>query len=117
MSRICTDLNVKNKSTIVAMIAEPKLVNISKLRESPLLLAMQSSLSTAFVDDDIKRGQQVFREANCVKCHRFAGEGRSIGPDLRAVSARLFWLCGAFYKGCVQNKKVPFDAEFEALHP
>ena len=40
-------------------------------------------------DRNIERGKRVFREANCGKCHRFAGEGRSIGPDLRAVGARL----------------------------
>ena len=34
-------------------------------------------------------GQAAFREVGCVQCHRFAGEGGSVGPDLTGVGRRL----------------------------
>ncbi len=37
----------------------------------------------------VERGQKIFEQANCVKCHRLAGKGQPIGPDLNGVSARM----------------------------
>lgn len=34
-------------------------------------------------------GRTAFRETGCVQCHRFAGEGGSVGPDLTGVGRRL----------------------------
>jgi uncharacterized repeat protein (TIGR03806 family) len=34
-------------------------------------------------------GQAAFRNAGCVQCHRFAGAGGSVGPDLTGVGRRL----------------------------
>jgi putative heme-binding domain-containing protein len=34
-------------------------------------------------------GKSAFRETGCVQCHRFAGEGGSVGPDLSGVGRRL----------------------------
>jgi putative heme-binding domain-containing protein len=45
--------------------------------------------------DQVKRGRSfeegrtAFRQTGCVQCHRFAGEGGSVGPDLTAVGRRL----------------------------
>jgi putative heme-binding domain-containing protein len=36
-----------------------------------------------------KAGRAAFREAGCHECHRVAGEGGSVGPDLTDVAARL----------------------------
>ncbi|AMV19947.1 c-type cytochrome [Planctomyces sp. SH-PL14] len=38
---------------------------------------------------DIERGHTLYREALCVRCHRYGGEGKPIGPDLHAVSRRM----------------------------
>jgi putative heme-binding domain-containing protein len=38
---------------------------------------------------DLARGARIFREATCILCHRFAGEGASTGPDLTGVGARF----------------------------
>jgi putative heme-binding domain-containing protein len=38
---------------------------------------------------DLKRGRDVFAEALCIRCHRFEGRGKPIGPDLNAVGRRL----------------------------
>ncbi len=35
------------------------------------------------------RGPQVFKEGQCVNCHRFNGQGESIGPDLTTVAQRF----------------------------
>lgn len=34
-------------------------------------------------------GRTAFREVGCAQCHRFAGEGGSVGPDLTGVGRRL----------------------------
>jgi putative heme-binding domain-containing protein len=35
------------------------------------------------------RGAVVFEKAACLKCHRFGGQGESIGPDLTTVASRF----------------------------
>jgi uncharacterized repeat protein (TIGR03806 family) len=45
--------------------------------------------------DDVKAqrsssaGQSAFRETGCAQCHRFAGEGGSVGPDLTNIGKRV----------------------------
>jgi uncharacterized repeat protein (TIGR03806 family) len=34
-------------------------------------------------------GKSVFRETGCVQCHRFGGEGGTVGPDLTGIGKRL----------------------------
>jgi putative heme-binding domain-containing protein len=38
---------------------------------------------------DAQRGQILYRNALCIRCHRFGREGRPIGPDLHSVTRRL----------------------------
>ncbi len=38
---------------------------------------------------DFERGQQMFAEASCFKCHRVSGRGGTIGPDLTGVGRRF----------------------------
>lgn len=38
---------------------------------------------------DFSHGQRVFAEASCFKCHRVAGRGGTIGPDLTGVGRRF----------------------------
>jgi hypothetical protein len=38
---------------------------------------------------DLGRGRELFAAAACFKCHRFAGEGGSSGPDLTGVGRRF----------------------------
>ena len=38
---------------------------------------------------DFERGRQLFGQAGCAACHRFAGEGASIGPDLTSLAGRF----------------------------
>ena len=36
-----------------------------------------------------ERGRKIFAAATCYRCHRYRGEGGSVGPDLTAVGRRL----------------------------
>lgn len=38
---------------------------------------------------DLARGKSLFAAASCIKCHRLAGRGTLIGPDLTAVGSRF----------------------------
>jgi hypothetical protein len=38
---------------------------------------------------DFARGRRLFGAAACVRCHRFAGEGGAVGPDLTSVGGRF----------------------------
>jgi putative heme-binding domain-containing protein len=38
---------------------------------------------------DFARGKEVFASIQCAACHRFAGEGGGVGPDITAVSNRF----------------------------
>ncbi|AGA26759.1 PQQ-dependent sugar dehydrogenase [Singulisphaera acidiphila] len=37
----------------------------------------------------IDTGRKAFRDTGCIQCHRFEGEGGSVGPDLTGVGRRL----------------------------
>lgn len=38
---------------------------------------------------DLARGERLFRDALCIRCHRFGTEGRTLGPDLTFVASRF----------------------------
>ena len=38
---------------------------------------------------DIARGARIFREATCILCHQFAGDGSTVGPDLSGLAGRF----------------------------
>ena len=38
---------------------------------------------------DVARGERLFRDALCLRCHRFGTEGRTLGPDLTFVASRF----------------------------
>ena len=52
-----------------------------------------ADLQPGLADDshvpDLQRGESLFREALCSRCHRLGPVGRAFGPDLTAVSARF----------------------------
>ena len=37
----------------------------------------------------VQRGRALFKQSQCIKCHRFEGEGNGIGPDLTTLSKRF----------------------------
>lgn len=38
---------------------------------------------------DLERGRRMFGAAGCFQCHRFAGEGGAVGPDLTQIAGRF----------------------------
>jgi putative heme-binding domain-containing protein len=38
---------------------------------------------------NVARGRKIFEQGQCVKCHRFEGQGNGIGPDLTTLSKRF----------------------------
>lgn len=40
-------------------------------------------------DRSFESGRTAFRQTGCMQCHRFAGEGGSVGPDLSGIGRRL----------------------------
>ncbi|MBL8892130.1 MAG: c-type cytochrome [Planctomycetaceae bacterium] len=40
---------------------------------------------------DFEAGRNLFHATNCAKCHRFAGEGGAIGPDLSTAGRKFSW--------------------------
>lgn len=40
-------------------------------------------------DRSLDNGRDAFRQTGCIQCHRFAGEGGSVGPDLTGIGQRL----------------------------
>ena len=68
---------------ITALPVEQKIVQQWKLEELlPELPAVAAGRS-------LEAGQAAFRKTGCVQCHRFAGEGGTVGPDLSGIEKRL----------------------------
>src|SRR4029077_20009278 len=47
------------------------------------------SLDKVKTGRSFEAGKAAFKQAGCGQCHRFAGEGGSVGPDLAGVGRRL----------------------------
>jgi uncharacterized repeat protein (TIGR03806 family) len=53
------------------------------------LNALAASLDNVKEGRSFDSGRDAFRRTGCVQCHRFAGEGGSVGPDLSGIGRRL----------------------------
>ena len=60
---------------------------VKKYTVDDLLPIAESQL--ALSRRDLKNGARMFRVAACYKCHRFAGQGGIVGPDLTGVGGRF----------------------------
>ncbi len=68
---------------IVAVTAARPVVREWKLEE------LEATLKNLAAPRDVARGERLFREALCIRCHRFGTEGRTLGPDLTFVASRF----------------------------
>ncbi|MGD9722877.1 MAG: PQQ-dependent sugar dehydrogenase [Pirellulales bacterium] len=50
---------------------------------------LQGELANLAEGRSLEAGQTAFRKTGCTQCHRFAGEGGTVGPDLTGVERRL----------------------------
>ncbi len=53
------------------------------------LNAILATVTTSFHDRSFEQGRTMFAAAKCITCHRFAGTGSAIGPDLSAIGQRF----------------------------
>jgi len=68
---------------ILATTAARPVVREWKLEE------LEATLKKPAAPRDVARGERLFRDALCIRCHRFGTEGRTLGPDLTFVSSRF----------------------------
>lgn len=50
---------------------------------------LEATLKNPAATRDLARGERLFRDALCIRCHRFGTEGRTLGPDLTFVASRF----------------------------
>jgi putative heme-binding domain-containing protein len=67
-----------------AEVIEPRAV-VKQWTVNELLPHVQTKLSGR----DFERGRRMFSQAACFKCHRFAGQGGIVGPDLTGAGRRF----------------------------
>lgn len=67
---------------------EPKLPEIAETAKYTVEELVEY-LNSEQADGVMTRGLEVFTKANCAKCHRFDGQGESMGPDLSTVASRF----------------------------
>lgn len=70
-------------STPITSTSSRKLVKEWKLEE--LVPLVEANAGTR----DLENGRRMFSAATCYNCHRIAGEGSSVGPDLTGVGRRF----------------------------
>ncbi|TWT52068.1 Cytochrome c [Thalassoglobus neptunius] len=77
-------LTKKPEGQVNPLAAEPRPF-VKKWTMDELLPKVESSL----VNRDFEHGRKMFGAANCFACHRFAGEGGAVGPDLTGLAGRF----------------------------
>jgi putative heme-binding domain-containing protein len=65
--------------------AGPPRANVKDYKQTDLLPAISKGLTGR----NFANGKAMFTAAACVNCHRFAGEGAYVGPDLTAIAGRF----------------------------
>ena len=58
---------------------------VEKWKVNDLVVALETQAEQG----DAQRGRSIFAQAQCFKCHRFAGQGGITGPDLTGASRRF----------------------------
>ena len=89
-------LSDEEKKSLAAVLAkEPKAIDpYANLKARPFvkkwtlddLLPIED---TVFAGRDLENGKKMFALATCYKCHRIAGQGGSVGPDLTPAGHRF----------------------------
>ena len=68
--------------------AGPLVVNRPKVKEWQLA-ELAPALAELDQPRDVERGRRMFAEALCIRCHRLAGEGGVLGPNLAGLAGRF----------------------------
>ena len=74
---------------IKASLSEPEPLPPTRPQVKKWSLDDLSAVIENSTTGDAQRGRQIFHTALCSRCHRFADQGRSVGPDLTQVAGRF----------------------------
>lgn len=69
--------------------ADPIEVSISETKVGRYSVEELVSTLERMPAGDSQRGHALFAQAQCAQCHRFAGEGQGVGPDLTSLAQRF----------------------------
>ena len=93
-------LSEAEKEALKPLLTAKAVGETTKLPERPfvkkwtvdeLLPMVERELATPtkIAQRDLRRGERLFTQGACFKCHRFAGRGGIVGPDLTGVAGRF----------------------------
>ncbi|MCA9136767.1 MAG: c-type cytochrome [Planctomycetales bacterium] len=88
-------LNEQQRNDLADLIVPATLhQSLPKPVVRPFVQAWTRESLTSALDDstdrgDSRRGEALFRDAMCASCHRIAGRGGVLGPDLTSLAARF----------------------------
>jgi len=82
--RLAEILNAKPSGEVTSVAIEPREF-VKKWKLSQLTPLVAGKLNGR----DFAKGRRLFAAGNCFACHRFDGQGGSVGPDLTILSGRF----------------------------
>ncbi len=106
-----------DKAPIAALIAPQPEQPVRSNRQRNLvrewkITDLEPVLSQAAQGRNFRRGEQVYRDAQCAVCHRFHGEGGSGGPDLTGLGTR--YTAGMVLQSLLQPNEV-ISEQYQAI--
>lgn len=84
LARLEPILNKKPEGQVNPFAAAPRPL-VKEWTHDELLPLVENGLKNR----DFDHGRKMFGAANCFACHRFAGEGGAVGPDLTGLAGRF----------------------------
>ncbi len=82
----------KSLEAVLSKAPDPGEVSIVESREVVKKYTVQElvpQVQSATSGRNFERGRKMFAQGACFKCHRLAGEGGTVGPDLTSVGGRF----------------------------
>ncbi len=84
------------RAALAERIAKPLVQHVAAATETSrpfvkewTLAELVEAVEADATERDLANGRRMFAAANCYNCHRVAGEGSSVGPDLTGVGRRF----------------------------
>lgn len=87
-----SDSEKKSLEAVLARVPNPEAAPVIETRQVVKQWTIEELLpvvQTKKTGRSYERGRQMFAQAACFKCHRFAGQGGIVGPDLSGVGRRF----------------------------
>jgi putative heme-binding domain-containing protein len=95
-TRFLASFSPAERTALAARLAKPLVESSPQLATAARPVVREWSLEDAAAlvsgdrgERDLAHGRRMFAEATCYSCHRIAGEGSAVGPDLTGVGRRF----------------------------